>query len=179
MCSSVAPLRPLPHFAVDHLTYQISPLPCLFSVWFLLLFPSASGDYFSTPLTMDWNDMVQILRSCPQESSQTLCPFWMLLRELHVRSHSIVRERKETCGEQRCSSWVLALVARPYAWGQGGLPALPTLQLLVIAWVGSGENSRGTAQQTHRNVRNFKKSCCFRVTKFGMVCYAAVADWYM
>lgn len=140
----MVPLRPPPHFTVDHLIYQIPPVPSLFSVWVLLLFPSTSGDLFPHSPHYGRSDMVQISRFRLWESSWTLCPFWMLIRELLVWSHWIKWQRKEACGERRSSSWVLAQVpnhkreARVVVF----LPLWPALS--EIAWVSSSENSRPT-----------------------------------
>lgn len=178
MCS-VAPPRLLPLLVVGHLISQISPLLCFFSV----VFAAPSIDQWRVFLhSLDYgrNDIVHISRSWPQDSSQTLCFFWMLLGELHVRSHSIVREKKEACGEQRSSSWVLALIARPSVWGQGELssPSDPLAECSCMSefrWKQQKNWQPANPQKCGKR----KNSCCFWVPKFGMVCYAAVADWYM
>ena len=164
----MVPLRPLPHFIVGHLIYQISPLPSLFSVWFLLLFPSTSGDLFPHCPHYGRSDMVQISRFWLWESSRTLCPFWMLVRE--PLDH-MAKER----GLWRAEELPLGVGTSSKPWAEAGVvvfcPSDPLAEwscVRELKW----------KQQAHRNVRNFKKLCCFWVTEFEMVCCAAASILY-
>ena len=120
MWSSVVPLRPLPHFIVDHLIYQISPLPSLFSVWFLLLFPSTSGDLFPHSPHYGRSDMVQISRFRLWESSRTLCPFWTLVWE--PLDH-MAKER----GLWRAEELLLGVGTSSEPWAEAGVVVFPPL----------------------------------------------------
>lgn len=93
--------------------------------------------------------------------------------ECRSKSRWIIWQRREACGERRSSSWVLAQVAnhklRPGWWSS--CPSEPLAEwkcMSELKW----------KQQAHRNVRNFRKSCCSWVAEFEMVCCAAVTVLY-